>query len=352
MTPAMLLPQWQTKTPTRGERAARIGQAGHDLGRGGRGLRDRIGDVLGLAERADHEDALAAGRQRLELVELAEAVAVEGDAEVAGSLLRLARRLQAGGEHHHVVAALVQLAALVLPADEQVIRERILFDVAGPRADELHALVEGALVESVEALALGAHVHEEDLGLALGHVVDGEHRLLVGEHAADAGAVLMLLVARAHALDEGDLLGVRSVRGALDVAGRGTGGAQHALVLERREHIGVALVAVFALGAGVVHVIPRCQHDGADVEVDLRVALAVQQGAGPAGAHALHALGADGALQAALGFGDGLFLRVAVAHFDPAAAALGAGLLGHLDARLRRDLGQGLVVGPGLIERV
>ena len=76
---------------------------------------------------------------------------------------------------------------------------------------KLDALVEGALVEGVEALALGAHVHEEDGGLAVGLVVDGEHRLLVGEHAADAGAVLVLLVARADALDEGDLLGVRAV---------------------------------------------------------------------------------------------------------------------------------------------
>ena len=53
------------------------------------------------------------------------------------------------------------------------------------------------------------------VGLAVGLVVDGEHRLLVGEHAADAGAVLVLLVARADALDEGDLLGVRAVGGAL-----------------------------------------------------------------------------------------------------------------------------------------
>ena len=104
-----------------GERAARVGEAGHDLRRGGRGLGDAVGDVLGLAERADDEHALAAGLERVELVQLAEAVAVEGDADVAGRLLRLARRLQAGREHHHVVARLVQLAALVLPADQEVV---------------------------------------------------------------------------------------------------------------------------------------------------------------------------------------------------------------------------------------
>src|SRR5450756_815003 len=334
------------------ESAARIGQAGHDLGRGARGLGDRVGDVLGLAERADHEDALAAGGERLELVQLAEAVAVEGDAEVAGRLLRLARRLQADREHHHVVAALVQLAALVLPVDEQVVREGVFLDVAGPRTDELHALVQGALVEGVEALALGAHVHEEDLGLALGHVVDGEHGLLVGVHAAHAGAVLVLLVARAHALDEGALLGVRPVGRALDVADRRAGGAQHALVLERREHVGVPLVAVLALGAGVVQVEARRQHDGAHVEVHLLVALAVQQGAGPAGAHALHALGADSALQAALGLGDGLCFGVALAHLDPVTAALGAVVHRHLGAWLRGGPGEDLVVWLSLGERI
>ena len=50
------------------ERAARVGETGHHLGGRGRGLGDRVGDVLGLAERADDEDALAAGLERLELV--------------------------------------------------------------------------------------------------------------------------------------------------------------------------------------------------------------------------------------------------------------------------------------------
>ena len=134
----MFEPQWQTKTPMRGvlvgdvaldgvllldrERAARVGEAGHHLGRRGRGLGDRVGDVLGLAERADDEDALAARRHGLELLELAEAVAVELDAEVAGRLLRLARRLEAGREHDHVVLARLHLALLVLPVDEQVLR--------------------------------------------------------------------------------------------------------------------------------------------------------------------------------------------------------------------------------------
>jgi hypothetical protein len=104
-----------------GECAARVGQAGHHLGRRGRSLGDRVGDVLGLAERAYHVDALAARVERRVLVQLAEAVAVEGDAQGAGRRLRLAGRLEAGAEHDHVVAVGVQLAGFVFPGDEQVV---------------------------------------------------------------------------------------------------------------------------------------------------------------------------------------------------------------------------------------
>ena len=103
------------------ERAARVGQSGHHLGRGGRSLGDRVGDVLGLAEGADHVDALAARVERRVLVQLAEAVAVEGHAEGAGRGLRLARGLEAGRQHDHVVAVGVQGAGLVFPGDEQVV---------------------------------------------------------------------------------------------------------------------------------------------------------------------------------------------------------------------------------------
>ena len=115
-----------------GERAARVGELSHHGGGSCGRLGDRLGDVLGLAERAGDEDALAAGLQRSELLQLAEAMAVEGNAEMAGGLLRLACRFKAGREHHHVVARLVQLAGLVFPADQEVVGQRILLDVGGP----------------------------------------------------------------------------------------------------------------------------------------------------------------------------------------------------------------------------
>ena len=217
---------------------------------------------------------------------------------------------------------------------------------------KLDAALLGALVELVEALALGAHVHEEDLGLGLGHVVDGEHRLLVGEHAADARAVLVFLVARADALDEGDARRVPAVGRPLDVAHGRARGAQHALVLEGAEDVRVAAVAVLARLARVVEVEAGRHDDGADRDLELLVALVVQQGARAAGAHALEALGADRAVEAALGLGDRLLLGEAGVDLVPGDLAGGAGQLGHGQARHDLGLGQRLVVGLGLVHEV
>ncbi len=106
------------------------------------------------------------------------------------------------------------------------------------------------------------------------------------------------------------------------------------------------------LAPGIVGVETRGHHDGAHLEVHLLVALLVEQGAGAAGPHALHAFGAHRALQTPLGLGDGLFLGVAVTHLHEAVASFGTRLHRHRDAGRPRDLGQLLVVGPGLGERV
>ena len=147
----------------------------------------------------------------------------------------------------HVVLGGHEVAGLVLERDVEVLAQRVLFDRRRARANVLHAAVEGALVEGVEALAHGAHVHEQDLALGPGKVILREHGLLGRVHAADAGAVVVLLVARADALDEGDALRVGFVGRAQHVADGRTRGGEHALVLERREHVRVAAVAVLAV---------------------------------------------------------------------------------------------------------
>ena len=147
-------------------------------------------------------------------------MAVEGDAELAGDFLRLARGLEADAEDDHVVLGGDHVAGLVLERDVEVLAQRVLFDRRRARADVLHAAVEGALVEGVEALAHGAHVHEKHLAVGAGQVVLSQHRLFGRVHAADARTVLVLLIAGADALDEGDALRVGFVGGAQHLSDR------------------------------------------------------------------------------------------------------------------------------------
>jgi len=111
-----------------GCRASRPGRS--SPWRRGRGLGDRVGDVLGLAERAHHVDALAAESSGAYSCSSQKPVTVEATPR-APAAAALARRLEAGTEHDHVVAVGVQRSGFVFPGDQQVLGRRILFDVQG-----------------------------------------------------------------------------------------------------------------------------------------------------------------------------------------------------------------------------
>ena len=84
----------------------------------------------------------------------------------------------------------------------------------------------GTLVVRLVALAEGTHVHHEDVHLRLGVVLPGHDGFFGGVHAADRRAVVVGLVARADALQKGDLPGGLPVGGAHDVADGRAGGAE------------------------------------------------------------------------------------------------------------------------------
>ena len=97
MTPAMLLPQWHTNTPTRGSSPTTLRSAGYSLSTvsvpresarpvmtwaaAAEACATLSGMSLGSPNGPHHEHALAARLERVELVQLAEAVAVERHAE-------------------------------------------------------------------------------------------------------------------------------------------------------------------------------------------------------------------------------------------------------------------------------
>ncbi len=68
--------------------AAGLGEQDHRPGGGRTGLHHRVGNVLGLLERAPHEDAGPGGVQRPELVGRGEAPAVQHHSQPLGLLLQ------------------------------------------------------------------------------------------------------------------------------------------------------------------------------------------------------------------------------------------------------------------------
>ena len=106
------------------------------------------------------------------------------------------------------------------------------------------ALLRAAIVGAV-TLAEGARIHEEDGHFGFGIVFPGHDRFLGGVHAAHGRAIIVLLVARADALQERDLARRLSIRWPDDVPLGGSGGAEQALELERRDYVRIAAPAKF-----------------------------------------------------------------------------------------------------------
>ena len=127
----MFEPQWQTKTPMRGASPATsvsggyffagdVPRGGEAAGRrrGGRCLRDGVGDVLRLLNEPTDEDARAGRLERAKARGAGEARGVKLDPDVRRPPLRV--RLHPDREHDHVELLVVEGAVLVLVRDQQV----------------------------------------------------------------------------------------------------------------------------------------------------------------------------------------------------------------------------------------
>ena len=293
--------------------AAPGGEQAGCAGRCPAGLHDGLRDVLGPAEGAADKDAVAGGHDRVLDGGPAEAVLLELDAQGLGQRLSFLGRREANREDDHVVLFLDELAVFLHVGDEQVLGLLELLHGGRHGADVPDAvLVLGAVHEPVEILAVGADVHEEDGRLEALGVLLADDGLLGGVHAAHAGApgIAAVGVAGAHALDEGDLLGLLVVGQPLDVAEVGAGRGEDALELDGGDHVGVGAEAVLAAQPRLEGFEPGGGDDRAHLHRFHLVGVVVVDGLGDAGVHALVALGADAAAQAAVGF----LLGVLLAH--------------------------------------
>ena len=227
----MLMPQLQTNTPMRGSSSgfdvlgcgrlpglglgpADVPQRGaHRPGRGG-GLHDRFGNVFGTLHGPADIDARPVGRHRREGRGGHKIVGVGVHPQGLGQFPGRLAHLHAHGQHDQVKGfGLLSAAFIRIPNLQIAVRQGIDAVDAGP--DEPHPVfVFGAVIVEFEVFAEGPHVHEEDGGVQrIRGVLLGDHRLLDGVHAADRRTVgVVFHIPGAHALEPGDLLGLRGPR--------------------------------------------------------------------------------------------------------------------------------------------
>ena len=133
--------------------------------------------------------------------------------------------------------------------------------------------------------------------------------LLHGVHAAELGAerVVHRLVAGAGAHHVGDALGHLAVAGPQDRVERPRR-RQQAVHLHAGDDVLVCPEAVLRLEVGIEELEAGGHDHGADLDVELALLHPQVDGEGRAGGDALPALGADAAVEAAPGTGEGLLL--------------------------------------------
>ena len=258
--------------PVRRELAApRLEQVG-DLGASTAGPHHRLGNVHRPLEGAARENARSAGLQRVEGLNLAKAVVVEFNAKDFGKTLGILGRCQADREHDQFKKFLDHTVRCGV-ADRDVTGHRVFAADRDVAAHEMHVgQILRALVEALKVLAVGANVVVKNLGVHVRQVVLGQDHLLLRVRAAHGRAVAVGAVrvhlARADAVNPGDLVRMLLVRGAQDLPLVRTGGTQQALEVHAGDDVLEHAVAVIVARQRVVGFVARRQDDGADLDLD------------------------------------------------------------------------------------
>ena len=210
---------------------------------------------------------------------------VELHSQPVGQLHGVLVDFEAHRQHHHVEGLALLGAGFVGVAQLQVaFAGRI--DGVHPGADEPYPVFLGAVVVLLEFFAVGAHVHVEDSGVQLlvGMLL-GDDRLFDGVHAAHGRAVRIVAgvdIARADALQPGDLARFFAVVGAHQVTPVGSRGAQDTLEFEAGYDIGKVQVIVGIELGRVEHVVARSQDHRSHLQLVAPLLVVVMDGFGQA----------------------------------------------------------------------
>ena len=183
-------------------------------------LDDRFRYVLRLAEGTHGEDAWPARLQRLKRQRAAESVLVDLNRQAPGQVADVVSDLHTHRQHDKVECFLDDGTVFLRDVSEdQVVCLGVFSDRVDPRPHIPNTIaLLGPAVVLIVSLAEGPHIHHEDRGPGIRLVLDRHDGFLRGEHAAYGRAVVVGLVARADALEEGDLLRCLAVRRTSNVA--------------------------------------------------------------------------------------------------------------------------------------
>jgi len=304
-----------------GQGVARVGKQGRRSRRSRRSFHDRVWNVLRTGEGATNKDAGSRRGYRRKSARFRETAFPHLDLEFASQFLEVARNLQTHGEDDHVENFALDLPVLISVGQDQIggaMGSR--FHAVNARANKAHPdFVPGAIVVTLEVLAVSAHVHKENGGIQrfFGMFL-GNDRFLDGVHAAHAGTVSMsalLEVAGADTLEPCNLLGFGLIGRPHQVSLEGTGGTQNALEFHTGDNVGVPAIAVGVVNVGVKRFKTRRQNDRTHVENPLHRLLFVRHGLGRTGRHTHVAFGTNPAGDTARRFSQYLFLGEAQLHF-------------------------------------
>jgi len=340
-------------------RPAGLAEQGHDLRRGPAGLHHRLRDVLRRGKGPADKDARPVRRRRGKRLRPGKTVLVQIDPRSIGQFAGALGHLHAHREHDHIEAFRDQVSSGVQEGQQQVVGGRILLERGNAATPETDAVaVAGPAEVLAVTLAEVAHVHHEDVGVQVRAMLLGNDGLLDRVHAADRGAVGVLLVAGADALQPGDPLGLTAIGAALDVPVGGAGSREKPLELERGDHVGITPQPVLFVGGGVGDLVTGRQDECADLQGLLALDLIVVDGIGLAGVDAGEALRTEATLEATRGLLHGQFGRIARLHLDELAAglvpvhALSQRHLRHGHTAVPMDLTPRLALGQFLLAQV
>ena len=269
-------------------------------------LHNAIGNVLWLGKSAADVHPFAGGLYRLERFPQRKTVFVEADAGRFGQGSHVFRRFQPHREHQNIEFGLNQRAIAGLIFKDDLFGLRVLAHHRDTAVVIDDAQFLPPAVIGIKIFAKGAHVHLKDVNLYAGHVFHSQHGFFGGVHAADGGAIVVVLIAGAGALQKGDALWLRAVGGPPDVAVGGAGGAEQAFELHGRDHVGIAPIAPLWRASRIIELVTGREYHRADFERLCAGGHIVVNSLRLAGIHAEVALGAEAAFQTALCFCVGL----------------------------------------------